>query len=228
MSDFLVFAITLIQAYIIGGINGAIITSKNLYKRDIREFGSGNPGTTNFYRTFGMRGTLLVVVIDVVKTAAPIFIGWGLYALFGNSDATRIGMTGRIVAGLGVILGHCFPIYYKFRGGKAVLALGTLLFTIDWRVSVVGWGLFLIFVLTTRYVSLGAIIGSLGYPIALLYLRLRADVAATTFDFWIAALSAVIVIARHHANIGRLLHGNERKFSFRRSKPQPESEEIMK
>jgi len=228
----LLSALVILVAYIIGGINGAIITSKNLYKRDIRDFGSGNPGLTNFYRSFGMRGTLLVIIIDVLKTVIPILIGWWAFTFFEVEDTTSTyvlnpGMSGRILAGLGVVLGHCFPVFYKFKGGKAVLALGTLLFIIDWRISIVGWGTFIIIVLLTRYVSLGAILGCLAYPAVLLYLRMRSEVTASTVDVIVAALCSIIIIARHHSNISRLLHGTERRFSFTRKK-SGQTEETQK
>ncbi|MDR3310048.1 MAG: glycerol-3-phosphate 1-O-acyltransferase PlsY [Oscillospiraceae bacterium] len=204
MNEYLTYALIVVEAYIIGGVNGALITSKYLYRRDIREYGSGNPGLTNFYRVFGKAGVLLVVIIDVAKTAGPVFIGWWLAAKFGWS-----GLTGRTTAGIGVVLGHCFPLFYKFKGGKAVLALGVLLFTIDWHCSVIGWGTFLVIVAATRYVSLGAVIGCLGYPAGLLLFRIGRPV-----DWIVAAVSCGILIARHSANINRLVHGAEHKLSL--------------
>jgi glycerol-3-phosphate acyltransferase PlsY len=195
------------QAYIIGGVNGAIIASKYLYRRDIRELGSGNPGLTNFYRVFGARGVLLMLLIDVAKTLGPVLLGGWIFHRAGYP-----GVSGRILAGLFVMLGHAFPLFYKFKGGKTVLAAGILLFSIDWRVCVLGWGMFLLMLIATRYVSLSSIVGVWGYPIALAVFRI-----GTKADLVVAILSAALLVARHYANIGRLISHKESKFSFHRA-----------
>ncbi|MDR2421136.1 MAG: glycerol-3-phosphate acyltransferase [Oscillospiraceae bacterium] len=199
------------QAYIIGGINGAIIASKYLYRRDIRELGSGNPGLTNFYRMFGTRGTLLMILIDVAKTLGPVLIGSWIFSRHGLTEAGYAGLYGRVYAGFFVMLGHCFPLFYGFKGGKAVLAVGVLLFSIDWRVSVLGWGAFILVLLATRYVSLGAMVGVWGYPAALAIFGVGG-----TREIVIAVLSAALLVARHGGNIVRLVTGDESKFSLRR------------
>jgi glycerol-3-phosphate acyltransferase PlsY len=201
------------QAYAIGGINGAIIASKYLYRRDIRELGSGNPGLTNFYRVFGPRGALLMVLIDVAKTLGPVLIGGWLFARPGFEGEGYTGLYGRAYAGLFVMLGHCFPLFYGFKGGKAVLAVGVLLFSIDWRVSVLGWGAFVLVLLATRYVSLGAMVGVWGYPAALAVFGVGG-----TRELVIAMLSAALLVARHGGNIRRLIAGEEAKFSLKRRK----------
>ncbi|MDR1065671.1 MAG: glycerol-3-phosphate acyltransferase, partial [Oscillospiraceae bacterium] len=130
--------------YVIGSVNGAIIASKYLYRRDIRELGSGNPGLTNFHRVFGTRGALLMIVIDVAKTLGPVLLGGWMFSLLGQSapEYAKYGwLYGRIYAGFFVMLGHSFPVFYGFKGGRAVLAVGILLFSLDWRVSVLGWGI---------------------------------------------------------------------------------------
>ena len=154
-------------AFLLGGVNGAIIASKLIYRKDIRKFGSGNPGLTNFYRVFGKGGALLVVAIDVFKTVSPVlFGGW----VFGRYfDMT---MFGRVFSGFFVILGHCFPVFYKFKGGRGVMATGVVLIILDWRVALISWGTFILILLITKYVSLGSIIGAALFPPALLFLNL--------------------------------------------------------
>lgn len=204
----LLLIVAAIEAYLIGGINGAIITSKYFYRKDIRKYGSGNPGLTNFYRVFGKGGVVLVIIIDVLKTAGPVLIGSFLFGHF-------LGMRffGGVYAGIFVILGHSYPMYYGFKGGKGVMAMGTMLFFIDWRVALIAWGTFILLILLTKYVSLGSITGSLAYPVSLGLLSLGG-----TWELVIAFLSAALLIFRHRENIRRILKGNESKFSFHRDK----------
>jgi glycerol-3-phosphate acyltransferase PlsY len=202
---FLIF-VSAIPAYVVGSINGAIITSISLYRKDIRKFGSGNPGLTNFYRVFGKGGSLLVIIIDVLKTVVPVLLGGWLIGRY--VDLTFFG---RAVSGFFVMLGHCFPVFYRFNGGKGVMALGTLLFIVDWRVALISWGVFVVTVLISRYVSLGAILGSAMYPVSLLILNLGG-----AKELVVAALCALLVIFRHRENIKRLVTGKESRFRFSR------------
>jgi glycerol-3-phosphate acyltransferase PlsY len=213
--------LTALQAYVIGSVNGAIIVSKYFYKKDIREYGSGNAGLTNFYRVFGKGGAVLVVLIDVLKTIAPVIIGGLLFSHFvdaaffkgGNVGLFRLSFFGSEYAGFFVMLGHCYPLFYGFRGGKGVMAMGTILFFVDWRVALAGWGTFILLTLLTRFVSLGSIIGCAAYPVAQALLGLGGP-----WELVVAAASAVLLISRHWENIKRLVKGKESKFSFRRKK----------
>jgi glycerol-3-phosphate acyltransferase PlsY len=219
-----------VPAYLLGSVNGSIIASKFFYRKDIREYGSGNPGLTNFYRVFGKSGALLVILIDVVKTLAPVlFAGWlfriytdalpriiyaDTYTMFVSDDTLGIHMFGLLIAGFFVIMGHCFPLYYKFKGGKGVMALGTILIIVDWRLALIVWGVFIIITLSTRYVSLASILGAASFPLA------QAIVIGT--GWWtmlaVSSLCAILIIARHHPNIGRLIRGEEAKINLSRKK----------
>ena len=206
MRFFLAVLTSAAPAYILGGVNGAIITTRLFYGKDIRKFGSGNPGLTNFYRVFGKGGALLVIAIDVFKTVAPVlFGGW----LFGKYfDMTLLG---RAIAGFFVMLGHCFPIFYKFKGGKGVMAAGAILIVMDWRMAIIGWGTFLIVTALTRYVSLGAMSGGATFPISLLIFRLGGP-----WEFTAMLMCSLLLIFRHEANIKRLIRGEESKFRIRK------------
>ena len=195
-----------VPAYIFGGINGAIITSRLFFRKDVRDYGSGNPGLTNFYRVFGKSGSLLVIVIDVFKTIAPvIFGGW----LFGKYfDMTLLG---RAISGFFVMIGHCFPVFYKFRGGKGVMAAGAIIIVLDWRVAIIGWGSFIIITALTRYVSLGAMVGGASFPISMLLLGLGG-----VWEITAMSMCSLLLIVRHEGNIRRLIRGEESKFKFRK------------
>ena len=203
---FLYYLLTAIPAYIIGGINGAIITSKYIYKKDIRKYGSGNPGLTNFYRVFGAKGVLLVILIDIVKTAVPVIFG---KLLFGYVDGNRL--LGAELSALFVMLGHAYPVFYHFKGGKTVLSAGTALFFIDARVAAVSWIVFILVLVITKYVSLGSIIGGGLYPVSVAVFGLGG-----TAELIIAILSAVFLISRHSENIKRLISHTESKFSLKK------------
>jgi len=199
--------------FVCGGLNGALITSKLVYRKDVRNFGSKNAGLTNFYRVFGKNAIILVLFIDIAKTAAPVLLGGLLMDALGTWGAAeeRI-VAGRLVGGLFAMIGHAYPMFYGFKGGKAVLAGGTFAVILDWRVGLAVLGVFLVSVLATRFVSLGSILAAIALPIAVWGFGYRL--------FWqwgIAALVAAFIIYRHWENIGRLIRGEERKFSFRRS-----------
>ena len=216
----LLMVVTAVPAYLLGSVNGAITASKVFYRKDIRDFGSGNPGLTNFYRTFGKGGFLLVVLIDVIKTIAPVLFGGWLFATFTDMDHMDFGPIyrfidvtyfGQALAGFFVMLGHCFPVFYKFKGGKGIMAIGAIAIIIDWRVALISWGVFILVTLITRYVSLGSIIGSITFPASMLILHV-GEVAELT----VVILCVVLVIIRHIPNIKRLIKGEESKLKLKR------------
>jgi glycerol-3-phosphate acyltransferase PlsY len=201
-----VFWLVVIAAisYFLGGINGAIITSKYFYRKDIRSFGSGNPGLTNFYRVFGAGGAVGVVLVDVLKTVVPLLIGGYIFQRFYGMQ-----IFGYEFAGFFVLLGHAYPIYYDFKGGKTVMATGVLVIFIDWRIALICWGIFVLMTVITRYVSLSSIIGVLAHPVFLLVFRM-GDI----YTFILALCSTALLVLRHRENILRLVRGEESRFSF--------------
>lgn len=215
-----VLLVSAIPAYILGSINGAIITSKYLYRKDIRNYGSGNPGLTNFYRVFGKGGALLVVLIDAIKTIAPVVFGGWLFGRYTNMALSEIwlfrrfimvSLFGQTISGFFVMMGHCYPVFYKFKGGKGVMAAGVILIILDWRLALISWGTFIILTALTRFVSLGAMIGSIVFPIAQVFLQLGGF-----WDIVISIMCVTLLITRHGSNIRRLIKGEEPRFSFQR------------
>ena len=219
---FLLILITAIPAYVLGSVNGAIITSKMFYRKDIRDYGSGNPGLTNFYRVFGKWATLLVVLIDVLKSIAPVIFGGWLFGQFTDMVPNElwafdrlfgVALFGQLLAGLFVMLGHCFPVFYNFKGGKGVMAIGTIVIVIDWRLALIGWGIFIIVTLITRFISLASMLGSAGFPTAMFILNVGGIAERS-----VAILCVLLVIVRHTPNIKRIIKGEESRFSFKRKK----------
>ena len=216
----LLMLITAVPAYLLGSVNGAITASKVFYRKDIRDFGSGNPGLTNFYRTFGKSGFLLVVFIDVVKTITPVMFGGWLFATYTDMVLTEVGplyrildlaFFGQVLAGFFVMLGHCFPLFYKFKGGKGIMAIGAIVIVVNWQLALISWGVFILVAFITRYVSLSSILGSIAFPVSMLILNVGGIAERN-----IVILCVILVIVRHIPNIKRLLKGEESKLKLKR------------
>ena len=209
------FAIIALCAYLLGSLSFAIIVSKVTMGSDIRDYGSGNAGLTNAYRTMGAARTLFVLLGDIAKGAAAVSIGMLL-----------AGPLGKLVSGIFVILGHMFPLYFGFRGGKGVLVGAVMLALFDWRIFLIAFALFFIAVAATRWISLGSILGAISFPITITIFYHDPVLSAMAFGM------AAAVIFMHRSNITRMMHGQENRFSFRSKKnidrSTPEEEENTK
>ena len=195
-----------VVTYLLGGVNPAIIMSKAIYKQDIREQGSGNPGFTNFKRVYGMNFiSVSVMLLDILKTALPVFIASLLFGSFFG-----VPQFGAAFTGLFGMIGHCFPVWYGFKGGKAFMAgFGTIWF-VDWRMALIATAVFLILLFTVKYMSVCACISSAVCPVTLAFLG-----AESIWVLMISALSALLVIVRHKENFKKLMNGTETKFSLK-------------
>lgn len=194
--------VTMACAYLLGSLSFAIIVCKLTLGRDIRDYGSGNAGLTNAYRTMGGAKTLLVLLGDLAKAAAALAIGGAL-----------LGQGGKLLAGAFVILGHVYPAYFGFRGGKGVLVGAMTLLLFDWRIFLIALGLFIVAVAVTRWVSLGSILGAISFPFTMYYFY-RSPLYTV-----VAVVLSGAVIYLHRSNIKRILAGKENKFTLH-SKPQ--------
>nr|WP_302650117.1 glycerol-3-phosphate 1-O-acyltransferase PlsY [uncultured Agathobaculum sp.] len=195
------FVIIAVCAYLLGSLSFAIIVSKVTMGKDIRNYGSGNAGLTNAYRTMGAGKTLFVLIGDIAKGAAAVSIGMLL-----------AGPVGKLVAGIFVILGHMFPLYFGFRGGKGVLVGAVMLLLFDWRMFLIAFVLFFLAVAITRWISLGSILGAVSFPITMAIFYRDPVLIAMAFGM------AVAVIFMHRSNIMRMLRGQENRFSFKSKK----------
>ncbi|MBQ1603578.1 MAG: glycerol-3-phosphate 1-O-acyltransferase PlsY, partial [Oscillospiraceae bacterium] len=212
MGKALCFLLVACASYLLGCVNGAILTSRLFYHDDIRKHGSGNAGLTNFYRTYGAKLALLVIGCDMAKAALAVALGAWAFPTIGLSS-----VLGKYFAAFFCVVGHMFPALYGFKGGKGILCSGTLLLCLNWRVALVGWGLFLVLWLTTRYVSLGSVSAAIGLPISTHFVY-----AGQGWVLLFASLISLLVLWAHRENIVRLLNGTEHKFKFHVNAPKKE------
>lgn len=229
--DILLFIGAAVCGYLVCGINPAIVLSKLIYKKDIRTLGSGNAGFTNFKRNFGHKWAWWVMLFDLLKAAVVIAIFavlFGFFSTLGNSGFDPIAFRfGAAYTGFFCVIGHSFPAYYKFKGGKGFLVTLSLVWFMDWRVGLLALGVFLVLLFTVKIMSLSSIVSMLLCPCILV---LEHFISGTWTGLEIAAVSvyaAVVVLmaVRHSENIERIFAGTEKKFYlFGKGKEKEKSE----
>ena len=223
---------TMVIAYLIGSLNPAIIITHLKTGKDIRTMGSGNAGFTNVLRSVGTGPAVATIVCDYLKGIIAVLIGWWIFsALTVTNDVAPIEYVkyGRYLAGMCVILGHTFPIYYGFKGGKGVVTANALMLVVDWRVFLMIVATFLLIFIVTKIISLGSIVCAALYPVYTLlvtyfmdYLPFLGTENELRFRFVListacAAAVGAMVIIMHKENIGRLLRGEEKRIKAKGS-----------
>ena len=207
----LMLALTAIIGYIMGSENGSIIVSRFLFGSDVRRQGSGNAGLTNFYRTYGITGIVGVIAIDVLKGVLGTLIGGLLLNLAAPAGfEAEFTDVGRLVATFCVILGHVFPIFYGFKGGKGILTGVSCVFVVDYRAALIALVIFAVIVVATHYVSLGSVLSTLSVPVTLLANGFSGICMILTI------VSVALIVIKHAENISRLIHHKEPKISFKK------------
>ena len=193
--------ISALVAYLLGSINTSIIVSKLFGSGDIRQYGSGNAGATNTLRVLGKKAAVLVMIGDGLKGFFAVIIAKWFSHLFSQ------GAVSPYVAAVFVMLGHVFPIFFSFKGGKGIMTSIVVVFTLNPIIGAILVGIFIIIVAIFNYISLASVISSALYPILVLVFN-WGDIA-----FFISAIiMGVIAIIKHKSNIVRLINGNESKF----------------
>lgn len=208
-----IIAITTVIAYLLGSVNSAIIVGK-LHKIDIREHGSGNAGLTNTLRTLGKKAAVCVLLGDILKgvVAIGIAIIISKFDFYPNEYFAIITQ----LAGVAVVLGHIFPVYYGFKGGKGVLTSITVMFMINWEISLICLLLFILVVAITKFVSLGSILAAFAFPCLVLFSDKIPFLTERRDMLIFSIILAAIVIIKHRSNIVRLVQGKENKLSFKK------------
>lgn len=209
-------ALLIVLAYLIGSIPTAVWISKIVYGIDIREHGSGNSGATNTFRILGSKAGVAVMIIDLLKG----FLAVKLAILAPYSIHSEQSVNLQVFLGLFAVLGHIFPIWAEFRGGKGIATLFGMILAIQPLAAFSLVGVFMLMLYITRYVSLSSITASIAFPLMILFIFREPELSYKIF----AIATALLVVLTHHKNINRLIQGNEskvaifRKRRFRRRK----------
>jgi glycerol-3-phosphate acyltransferase PlsY len=200
MNEFLL----LILAYLIGSIPTSVWVSKRFFGFDIRDYGSGNPGATNTYRVLGSKWGTAVLVLDMLKGMAAVQLAW-LLPEYIDSEWRMDNL--QTCLGLASVLGHIFPLWAEFKGGKGVATLFGMILGISPWTAVSCIGVFLLVLYLTRFVSLSSVLASIAFPVFILVVFNVENPLYRVF----AISVALLVLLTHQKNIGRLLRGDESK-----------------
>lgn len=220
-----------IISYLIGSINSSIIISRIVMGKDIRESGSGNAGATNVLRTMGKKYAVITLIIDVLKGVIAVLIarlwvgkdfpdGYGVLSQTLGSDFLEyqkliLSVQLPYIAGVCVVLGHNFPIFFGFKGGKGVATSLGVVMMLDWKVGLVVLVTAIAIIAITRYVSLGSIVGAIAFA-ALEIIKMAYLHSWNTIQVVCVLILAGLIVIRHHENIGRLLNGTENKLGAKK------------
>lgn len=202
-----------IIAYLIGSINFSVIFSKKMAGFDVREKGSGNAGTTNMLRSVGKKAAAITLICDILKGVVAILIAMFIAWAFKVENASLLVQ----IAGIAVVLGHTFPIFFGFKGGKGVAtALGILIMS-NWQIGLICLVFGVVLIALTRMVSLGSCAAAVLFPVLTLFINEHYIVSQGSSYLIYSIILAVIVLFNHRSNIQRILSGKENKISFKKS-----------
>lgn len=194
----------IVVAYLIGSIPTAVWTSKAFFEIDIRDYGSGNAGATNTYRVLGSKWGTFVMIVDMLKALVAVKIAFFLPTdMHGDFYLTNM----QIALGLSAVVGHIFPVWAEFRGGKGVASLFGMVLGIQPNVALCCVGIFIVVLYATRWVSLSSILASIAFPILILFIFNEPETLYRIF----AIVVALLVLLTHQKNINRILRGDENK-----------------
>jgi len=196
-------AVLIVLAYLLGSVPTAVWVSKKVYGIDIREHGSGNAGATNTFRILGSKAGSMVMFIDMLKGFVAVKLA--LFSHFAWTSEPYVNL--QIFLGLAAVVGHIFPVWAEFRGGKGIATLFGMILSIQPIVAVSLVGVFILMLFLTRYVSLSSISASIAFPLLILFIFNEPELSYRLF----AIATAFLVVLTHYKNINRLINGNENK-----------------
>ena len=210
------YIVMAVIAYLIGSISFSVIISKKMAGFDVREKGSGNAGSTNMLRSVGKKAAAITLLCDVLKGVVAILIAILLGNIFKDSNKELLLQ----IAGIAVVLGHTFPIFFGFKGGKGVAtSLGILLMS-NWQIGLICLVFGVVLIILTRMVSLGSCMSAILFPVLTLFIDENYTVLTESKNgnvyFIYSVIMAIIVLYNHRSNIKRILNGTENKISFKK------------
>lgn len=204
--------ITAIISYLIGSINFSVILSKKIAGFDVREKGSGNAGSTNMLRSVGKKAAALTLICDILKGVVAILIAMLIGWIFNMENQALLVQ----IAGIAVVVGHTFPIFFGFKGGKGVAtSLGILIMT-NWQIGLICLVFGIVLIILTRMVSLASCTAAVLFPVLTLFITENYIVTQGNGYFVYSVILAVIVLFNHRSNIKRILEGKENKISLKK------------
>ena len=206
------YIIVSIIAYLIGSISFSVIFSKKIGGFDVRTKGSGNAGSTNVLRTVGKKAAILTLLCDCLKGVVAVLIAVIAGNIAKNLDKALLVQ----LAGIFVVLGHTFPVFFNFKGGKGVATSLGVILIVNWKIGLICLVFALLLMALTRFVSLGSVAAALLFPVLTIFMHTNYIVDGNYIIFGI--ILALFVIYNHRTNINRLLEGKENKLSFKGTK----------
>jgi len=209
MATYIIIAII---AYAIGSINFSVLISKKMAGFDVREKGSGNAGTTNMLRSVGKKAAVITLLCDILKGVVSI----GIALIAGNivKDVDKAVLVQ--IAGILVVVGHTFPIFFEFKGGKGVATSLGVIMMINWKIGLICLVFALVIMAFSRMVSMGSVGAAILFPVLTLFINTNFIVEASGMKYFIfSVILAAMVIFNHRANIKRIANGTENKLSFK-------------
>jgi glycerol-3-phosphate acyltransferase PlsY len=201
-------------AYLLGSIPTSVWVGKIFYGIDVRDHGSGNAGATNAIRVLGLIPGILVFIVDVLKGYLAVRL---LYLTDFYIPKTGKFVNFQLFLGIAALLGHIFPIFAQFRGGKGVAVLSGVVFALHPYATLIVFGIWIVSVLITRYVSLSSMIAGFSFPLVLIFVYRTTNPSLITFAF----ILAILMLFTHQKNIERLVKGEESKFTLKKKGKTP-------
>ncbi len=211
----------MVVSYLLGSISFSIIFTKMFSKEDIRTMGSGNAGTTNVLRSVGKRAAILTFVFDIIKCVISVLLTKYVleYICAASSTPSYLVNYGLYLSGFCCSIGHMYPVFFKFKGGKGVVTVATMAALADWRVFLAIIGVFIVVFAIGRMVSLGSVAAAAAYPVATFFVTFFADyyysgTVSLKYVLIVTAMTALmggIVIFKHRSNLVRIMNGTEKK-----------------
>ena len=209
MATYIIIAII---AYVLGSINFSVLISKKMAGFDVREKGSGNAGTTNMLRSVGKKAAVITLLCDILKGVVAILIAVIAGNIVKNVDRAALVQ----IAGILVVVGHTFPIFFEFKGGKGVATSLGVLMMINWKIGLICLVFAIAIMAFSRMVSMGSIGAAILFPVLTLFISTNFIVEASGIKYFIfSVILAAIVIFNHRENIKRIASGTENKLSFK-------------